>query len=576
MNKDRENIVLQNHNDDRSTIYEGSQGKEEFIVRELWTARQNFDKLQVKNAALQAEVEAQNMAIAQLEHEKNVLEARQAGTSTGHKEALEIITNARQKVADLQEAYTSQSQRLAEEEQERTMLANRVKELEAGIAEDEADLEMAVHEMDREMKAMEERALAAESALAREKVLLNQRLAMQALESADLEFERKQWISNVNAQAASKVSSTNPFDTNPSHPIGASSASSQALSPAPSDQLLPTSPPLVSKATSLTDLPRNGTETETLRGRVTELEELLKNSHLEMLDVRDRCRVAEARVNNLAGNRDALNTSSAANTSARPAVNSASQPAGFAGPSGQMRAGQVPVTQGVGKKVIEGGKFKTMFAEIQRRHGLLVAKEQAGMAAIRLTAKARTVAAQREWTLRNNNCPPSGPKPAFETAVIPYGAPKGINHPPCSPYSATKGVTCPSYGGAKGFNNAPASFTDHQRLDFDVDLSEAVAAAAVSAVGGQTALPEPSPATEALFESMSPPMRPYSEQSLEALKTELFRRGVKDMTVLKGCREDLIKRLKDMSFVPKTSPPTSGRSSARSSLGKAPLCPFDD
>jgi hypothetical protein len=32
------------------------------------------------------------------------------------------------------------------------MLANRVKELEAGIAEDEADLEQAVHEMDREMK----------------------------------------------------------------------------------------------------------------------------------------------------------------------------------------------------------------------------------------------------------------------------------------------------------------------------------------------------------------------------------------------------------------------------------------
>jgi hypothetical protein len=31
-------------------------------------------------------------------------------------------------------------------------------------------------------------------------------------------------------------------------------------------------------------------------------------------------------------------------------------------------------------------------------------------------------------------------------------------------------------------------------------------------------------------------MRPYNEQSLEALKTELFRRGVKDMTVLKGCR----------------------------------------
>jgi hypothetical protein len=97
---------------------------------------------------------------------------------------------------------------------------------------------------------MEERAVAAESALAREKVLLNQRLAMQALESADLEFERKQWISNVNAQAASKLSSTNPFDTKTSPPIAASS-SSPSSSPAPSDQSLPTSPALVSIFQSL-------------------------------------------------------------------------------------------------------------------------------------------------------------------------------------------------------------------------------------------------------------------------------------------------------------------------------------
>eukprot|EP00240_Pyramimonas_obovata_P014062 CAMPEP_0118942948 /NCGR_PEP_ID=MMETSP1169-20130426/37210_1 /TAXON_ID=36882 /ORGANISM="Pyramimonas obovata, Strain CCMP722" /LENGTH=196 /DNA_ID=CAMNT_0006888071 /DNA_START=111 /DNA_END=698 /DNA_ORIENTATION=- len=170
--------------DARGTVYEGSQAQEDFVVRELWTARQNLDKLQAQYDALQAEFEAQSMTLAAVEHEKSMLESRQAGSSTAQSQAL---IQEQQKVAELQAAYDSQSQNLAEVEGERLMLMNQVKELEAGIAADEAELAVAVQEMDRQMLEMEERAVAAEAALQRERQEGKHRLAQQALETADFE-----------------------------------------------------------------------------------------------------------------------------------------------------------------------------------------------------------------------------------------------------------------------------------------------------------------------------------------------------------------------------------------------------
>ncbi|KAK3268733.1 hypothetical protein CYMTET_22778 [Cymbomonas tetramitiformis] len=59
-------------------------------------------------------------------------------------------------------------------------------DLEEGMRQDEADLEAVVREMDMHMEALEQRALKAEEALKNER----QTLALQALEAADLQFER--------------------------------------------------------------------------------------------------------------------------------------------------------------------------------------------------------------------------------------------------------------------------------------------------------------------------------------------------------------------------------------------------